>query len=183
MLPRRPRRPPGLSEAGELASAAHAPPSRTTHGRRGRRGLADAPAAPARARSGRGAGYRTQWAAPSDRRGQQVRVRDESRRPSSRARSPGRCVPQPGSARGRGGHRKHAAGTAVEALARMHVGGRDPPLEQLRRRRRAPWWSASRRRVWFPNLVAQEGAHPRPKVRIDDPKMFGTSAPAKPAPK
>ena len=37
---------------------------------------ADAPSAPARARSGRGAGYRTQGAAPADRRGQQVRVRD-----------------------------------------------------------------------------------------------------------
>ena len=36
----------------------------------------DAPSAPARARSGRGAGYRTQGAAPADRRGQQVRVRD-----------------------------------------------------------------------------------------------------------
>ena len=38
--------------------------------------VADAPSAPARARSGRGAGYRTQGAAPADRRGQQVRVRD-----------------------------------------------------------------------------------------------------------
>ena len=43
--------------------------------------MADAPSAPARARSGRGAGYRTQGAAPADRRGQQVRVRDDALRP------------------------------------------------------------------------------------------------------
>ena len=35
--------------------------------------MAAAPSAPARATSGRGAGYRTQGAAPADRRGQQVR--------------------------------------------------------------------------------------------------------------
>ena len=50
--------------------------------------VADAPSAPARARSGRGAGCRTQGAAPADRRGQQVRVRDRchaARRPRAAA--------------------------------------------------------------------------------------------------
>ena len=47
---------------------------------------ADAPSAPARARSGRGAGCRAQGAAPADRRGQQVRVRDHAERGPGRAR-------------------------------------------------------------------------------------------------
>ena len=42
---------------------------------RARSAMGDAPSAPVRARSGRGAGYLTQGAAPADRRGQQVRVR------------------------------------------------------------------------------------------------------------
>ena len=69
--------------------------------------VAAAPSAPARARSGRGVDYRTQGAAPADRRGQQVRVRDHADRTAVAGRAAG---PDPAT------HRRG-----------QHVGGRASP--------------------------------------------------------
>ena len=72
-------KPPGSGNEGVSVSLSYSDARSTQpspHGLAAGGGLADAPSAPARARSGRGSGYRTQGAAPADRRGQQVRVRD-----------------------------------------------------------------------------------------------------------
>ena len=67
---------PARSRDGDHQLAAVHGPQLSAYGRSLQHRGGDAPSAPARARSGRGAGYRTQGAAPADRRGQQVRVRD-----------------------------------------------------------------------------------------------------------
>ena len=100
----------------------------------------DAPSAPARATSGRGAGYRTQGAAPADRRGQQVRGpaarrrrRDRwwsasRRRCGFRSRRPGGRTPAPRCAsRSRWPGPRRTAGRSAAAVDRAQPGPRPIP--------------------------------------------------------